>query len=373
MKKLSHTDYAVAWICALPLEMAAVKAMLDETHESLPQPLADQNSYTLGHLSGHNLVIVCLPSGVYGTTSAATVLSQMLATFPSIQFGLMVGIGGGVPSKDVDIRLGDVVISMPSGTSGGVIQYDYGKTLPDGQFQQTGALNSPPQVLLSAVSQMRSNHLIERLEIKATITNILDNNGYMKERFSQPDRDWLFNATYKHPKHRADCSACDQNQVVKRTPRKSHEPQIHYGLIASGNQVMKDGKTRDSLAQKLRILCFEMEAAGLMNQLPCLVIRGICDYCDSHKEWQGYSALSATAYAKVLLTFVPVSSLKSHEKAWDQSNRGTHLSEGAAPSFNSYGSGPQFNVSQGTQNNNTGHGTQFLGNFSGPVSFSGRI
>jgi superfamily II DNA or RNA helicase len=51
-----------------------------------------------------------------------------------------------------------------------------------------------------------------------------------------------------------------------------------------------------------------MEAAGLMDQLPCLVVRGICDYCDSHKskEWQGYAALTAAAYAKTLLQVVPV-------------------------------------------------------------------
>ena len=51
-----------------------------------------------------------------------------------------------------------------------------------------------------------------------------------------------------------------------------------------------------------------MEAAGLMDQLPCLVIRGICDYCDSHKNkhWQGYAALAAAAYARDLLAVVPV-------------------------------------------------------------------
>ena len=40
-----------------------------------------------------------------------------------------------------------------------------------------------------------------------------------------------------------------------------------------------------------------------MNHFPCLVIRGICDYSDSHKnkEWQGYAAMAAAAYAKDLL------------------------------------------------------------------------
>ena len=87
----------------------------------------DQNTYVLGRICAHNVVIACLPSGVYGTTSAATVANQLLFTFQSIRFGLMVGIGGGAPSKGVDIRLGDVVVSKPTGDFGGVVPYDFGK------------------------------------------------------------------------------------------------------------------------------------------------------------------------------------------------------------------------------------------------------
>lgn len=80
-------------------------------------------------------------------------------------------------------------------------------------------------------------------------------------------------------------------------------PVIHYGLIASANQLMKDGLLRNKFAEENDVLCFEMEGAGLMNQFPCLVIRGICDYSDTHKnkEWQGYAAMAAAAYAKDLL------------------------------------------------------------------------
>ena len=55
------------------------------------------------------------------------------------------------------------------------------------------------------------------------------------------------------------------------------------------------------------VLCVEMEAAGLMDDFPCLVIRGICDYADSHKNkrWQPYAAATAAAYAKELLSTIP--------------------------------------------------------------------
>ncbi|KAH8703588.1 putative kinesin light chain [Talaromyces proteolyticus] len=236
----------------------------------------------------------------------------MLGTFPSLEFGLMVGIGGGVPSKGTDIRLGDVVVSIPTATSGGIIQYDYGKSLRHGRFQRTGSLNKPPQFLLTAVSQLRSDSLRGERAAAETLSNILEKHQEIRENFSRPDKDWLFKSEYYHQgsNDNIDCSTCDQTQLVNRVPRLTDDPYIHYGLIASGNQVMKDAKSRDSIARDMdtSILCFEMEAAGIVDQLPCLVIRGICDYCDSHKhkQWQGYAALSAAAYARSLLGVVPV-------------------------------------------------------------------
>ncbi|KNG79981.1 kinesin light chain 1 and, partial [Aspergillus nomiae NRRL 13137] len=319
----TRDDYTVAWICALPLEMAAAKAMLDEVHPPLPQPDTDHNVYTLGRVSSHNVVVACLPGGVYGTISATAVASHMVSTFRSIQFGLMVGIGGGVPSQSADIRLGDIVISKPTATSSGVIQYDYGKTLRDGRFQHIGSLNKPPSVLLKAMSQLESDYMTGKRPVSEILIDIQHNCEEMRENFSRPKDDWLFRPTYNHKDGEHNCSACDLTQLVNRPERITDDPYFHYGLIASGDQVIKDAKTRDSIAQDLDILCFEMEAAGLMDELPSLAIRGICDYCDSHKnkQWQGYAALAAAAYAKALLSVVPTycykkESYKSRQPVW---------------------------------------------------------
>ncbi|KAN0066846.1 hypothetical protein V8E54_015018 [Elaphomyces granulatus] len=315
---MSHDDYTVAWICALPLEAAAAKAMLDNIHPQLSQPAGDDNAYTLGEISGHNIVVACLPSGVYSLVSAATVAARMRITFPSIRFGLMVGIGGGVPSTKNDIRLGDVVVSKPTGGFGGVVQYDYGKTDANGEFQQTGMMNQPPQVLLNAIARLNAEDIVgHNQSIADVISDMLDMNVEMKAPFSKPadEQDTLFKAAYGHLLHEDTCINCDKSELIHRDPRTSDEPRIHYGLIASGNMVMKHGKTRDQLGKRHGILCFEMEAAGLMNQLPCLVIRGICDYSDSHKnkQWQGYAALTAAAYAKILLTAVSVNLIRESE------------------------------------------------------------
>ncbi|KAJ5717848.1 Tetratricopeptide-like helical [Penicillium malachiteum] len=156
----------------------------------------------------------------------------------------MVGIGGGIPSKDVDIRLGDVVVSMPTATSGGVVQYDYGKTVCDGQFEHTGSLNKPPQYLLTAVSQMRSSIMGESKSMDESAADALQRHPNLQDQFSRPDEDLLFQANYEHQLKNAECSMCDQSQLVTRKNRDSSMTAIHYGLIASGNQVMKNAKTR---------------------------------------------------------------------------------------------------------------------------------
>jgi nucleoside phosphorylase len=115
-RKLSHDDYKISWVCALACELAAAAAMLDELHVDLPQRRVDNNTYTLGSIGVHNVVIACLPSGSYGTSSAATVATQLLNSFQSVRFGVLVGIGGGVPGEEVDLRLGDIVVSKPKGT-----------------------------------------------------------------------------------------------------------------------------------------------------------------------------------------------------------------------------------------------------------------
>ncbi|KAL4903290.1 hypothetical protein BDW74DRAFT_54082 [Aspergillus multicolor] len=290
MPTLRHEDYTVGWICALSLEMAAAKAMLDEVHEDLPVKPNDHNAYTLGRRGKHNVIIACLPSGEYGIASAAIVAMQLLSSFQSIKFGLLVGIGGGVPSKDADVRLGDVVVGLPtsSATHGGVIQYDIGKATHGGKFLRTGALNRPPQILLTAVSKLQAIHQLEGSKISKFLGDVCQK--YPSTMWKYDTRhfdDFLFNASYQHDSMYHNCLDCDSRQLVKRPDRTSLEPVVHYGLIASGNRVVRDSHVRDCLGRRHGALCVEMEAAGLVNHYPCLVIRGICDYADSHKTIHG--------------------------------------------------------------------------------------
>jgi nucleoside phosphorylase len=298
----------VGWICALAIEMAAAVGMLDKRHDSLPQDSRDHNNYVLGQIGPHNVAITCLPAGVPGVTPAARVASHTLPTLTSLRFGLMVGIGGGVPSQENDIRLGDVVVSQPTKTFGGVIQYDFGKTVQEGKFERTGTLNRPPDVLLRAVASLQAKHLMEEPALSTYLSEMGSKFPRLASTSTFPgsEYDHLFEATYDHPATEVTCANCRTDRLVTRTKRGDTVPAIHYGLIASGNQVMRDGKTRERLRSELQVLCFEMEAAGLMDDFPCLVIRGICDYADSHKNkrWQPYAAATAAAYAKELLNVI---------------------------------------------------------------------
>ncbi|KAF4632251.1 hypothetical protein G7Y89_g5882 [Cudoniella acicularis] len=284
----NHNDYTIGWICALPSpEYAAALFMLDEEHPRLPRTHADTNNYTLGQIGQHNVVIACLPQGEYGLSSATNVASQMRHSFPNIQFGLMVGIAGGVPKlPDHDIRLGDVVVSKPGMGNGGVIQYDYGKALEGDVFETTGWLDAPPTIVRTAISTLQARQIRWGNEFLRFLESFEGNEMF---RCPGPENDLLYEAG-------------DVEMLVVR-PERKQSVVVHYGTIASGNALIKDGKRRDKLREKHDILCFEMEAAGLMNSFPCAVIRGICDYADSHKnkQWQAYAAATAAAYAKCLL------------------------------------------------------------------------
>ncbi|POR32105.1 Ankyrin repeat domain-containing protein 50 [Tolypocladium paradoxum] len=301
----SHDQYTIAWICALHIEMAAARAMLDEVYEDLPRQPNDSNTYTLGSIEHHNIVIACLPTAQYGLNNAANVLTHLVRTFPSIRAGLMVGIGGGAPSK-ADVHLGDIVV----GTR--VMQYDLGKIVGDGEIQRTAIPKIPHPLLGTAVSSLRAKHERDSSRIPSILREKFEGHSEYGRPSSQ---DRLFSSTYDHVSSTSGCDECDHSKLVPRSRRRTDDPLIHYGAIASGNQVMRSATQRDNIARQLDVICFEMEAAGLMDILPCLPIRGICDYSDSHKnkEWQRYAAAAAAAYARELLAVLPVPAIEMTE------------------------------------------------------------
>jgi len=318
--------YTVGWICALATESLAAWTMLDEEHEEVEGIATnDNNSYILGRIGRHNVVIAELPRGEYGTSSAASVAKDMVRSFPNIRVGMMVGVGGGAPSEKSNIRLGDVVVSSPEGGEGGVFQYDFGEEKQGQSYEITGFLNQPPTVLRTAVTALTRMHKRDGHKIGQIIDEVLGKWPRLRREYQRPDvaSDVLYDPDWVHAGGLKCAEGCDKDPShrVKRKDRSEDDddPTIHYGLIASANTLMKNAERRDELARDKGVLCFEMEAAGLMNHFPCLVVRGICDYSDSHKNksWQGYAAMTAAAYAKELLGKVAPRQVENERKLAD--------------------------------------------------------
>ncbi|KAM0209438.1 hypothetical protein ACHAQI_006485, partial [Fusarium lateritium] len=329
-RKLSSPEsYNIGWIAALPIERAAAIALLDERHdepEGFDQHSNDGNAYDWGKVGQHDVVIASLPAGVYGTTSAAITASHLLSSLPHIKIGLLVGIGGGLPRPGRDILLGDVVVSQPDGKSGGVVQYDLGKAKTDSTWERKGSLNMPPTALLGALAKLQAEHELEDLQTAKLLEAMTTKFPRMKTQYSfqGADNDRLFPSTFKHSGGDT-CDLCELSEQVVRKKRESTDPVIHYGLIASGNTLVKDADTRENIFKlaEEECLCVEMEAAGLANTFPCLVIRGICDYADSHKNdrWQRYASATAAAFAVKLLNFVPIRQLQAAPRALERMER----------------------------------------------------
>ncbi|KAM4059768.1 phosphorylase superfamily protein [Hirsutella rhossiliensis] len=304
--------YTIGWISALRLESVAAQEFLDEEHKAIEwQHPDDGNHYTLGSIGKHNVVMAVLPTGDNGIAAATMVAKDLKHTFSNVRVCLMVGIGGGMPSDRHDIRLGDVVVSAPSyhepsGNHGGVVQYDYGKTIEARCFQSTHYLNRPPTALLTALNALQTRYERKGNNIEASIGEIIKASPRLRKKYGRPDQstDKLYSSRDRSLVDRPERGDDDDN------------PAVHEGLIASAESFMENARVRDELAEELDVLCFEMEAAGLMNTFPCMVIRGICDYADARwhvTEWRGYAAMAAAAVAKDLLGMVVPSQLAAEK------------------------------------------------------------
>lgn len=324
---LGPKSYTVGWIGVSTSEFVAARALFDEEHE-VPKhlPRYNGNDYLLGKIGTHNVVLAILPTSDDGAVSATRVAKDMADSFPNIRVCLMVGIGGGAPTQRNDIRLGDIVVSIPDTgrldsirsfralENSGVLHYDAGSSTG---FMRSQLFSQPPRILLAAVNELKARYEVEGNSLQDTVIKVLDVKPELKKQYQQPDlaSDRLYKSHVVHPPGSgSNCAfvcGSDTLSLVSRIPRLKRKvnPAIHYGPIASANQPMQDPLIRDSMAAKSDVLCFDTEAAGLMSFtsfFPCLFIRGICDYADSHrsKDWQGYAAMVAAAYAKELLRLI---------------------------------------------------------------------
>ena len=313
MTRLTAQAYTVAWLCALPLsELVVATAMLDEEHDPLSLPSHDENSYTYGSINAHNVVVACMPPGQPGKVSASKLVQPLSQSFPNLKIHLFVGVGGGVPripppdNPDKDVHLGDVVIGCAEEAGvPGVVQWDLVRYLENGDTEPLGILDKPDRRLLSALGLLLRNRVLGRTKFSEHLKRLQKLAGFWHPGL---EHDKLFKSTCHHVRG-PNCSFCDCTQLTERLPRLHQDLIFHQGTVVSGDTIMKDPYRRDEISQMYHgALCFEMEAAGVMDDKRCLIIRGIADYADSHQNisWQNYAAGTAAAFAReFLLTIQP--------------------------------------------------------------------
>ncbi|KAI5917714.1 nucleoside phosphorylase domain-containing protein [Camillea tinctor] len=261
----------------------------------------------------------------YGKGTSSRVAANIRHTFPAIELAMVVGICGGMPytKANEEIFLGDVIISES------IVAYDEGCQLPN-EFillnKEGYKLGADLERFLKTIRiSLLEKRTVEFLREPAAAEFGIDPDP--KPRYLGSGEDKSFKSTFRHKHHReGECEICDKckgdtddacpesrkrdceefgcyGEESRSRLGKTEEPHIYLGRVASGDTVLKSGIHRDDYHHKLDVIAFEMEGAGVFRNLPCLIIKGVCDYADSHKNknWQDYAAATAAACLKAVL------------------------------------------------------------------------
>ena len=327
-----RSGFEIAILCALKIELDAVEGLLDEDYSqsygiSYGKAAEDPNSYTTGRMGNHCIVLAYLPG--MGKANAVATASGLRTSFPAVRLALVVGVCGGAPKDGSgnDIFLGDAVISN------GVHQIDFGRQFPNAtaiKAVSEGNLGPSRPEIRSFIQKVSGHQARLRDRTSSYVREMCGMERFQQSRYPGRDNDRLHPSNHRHKHHeRTFCAECDlcqtqedpvcaealqascadlgcnnAGQICQRSQLPEPErPSIHIGPIASGDMVIKSAKHRDNYIRQTGAIAFEMEGAGTWEIVPTIVVKGVCDYANSHKNklWQGYAAISAVACAKAVL------------------------------------------------------------------------
>lgn len=347
---LRPEDFEIAIICALGVEYDAISLLVDGYWDQLDDSFygkadGDTNMYRTCHIGKANVVLVRLPA--MGKVSAAMAATSLSMSFRGLKLVLVVGICGGVPfpGKGEEMLLGDVAVSNSA------IQYDLGRRFPDTFAAKEGprdSLRKLPRSADNLVTFLQSAEIREDAEAEAAeILHQLQAKGigFSQWQWQYPGArsDRLFQSDFHHKHHRylpsmenrcrcyTSSDACSISRSlscreagclnndeliekrerlekkrameINRYPNDAQAPFIFVGPFGSADTVLKSAEDRDRYAKDHGLVAFEMEGAGVWDIVPSIVVKGVCDYADSHKnkDWQAFASLTAASVAKVIL------------------------------------------------------------------------
>lgn len=356
----SRDEFEIAIVCTRALEYDAVCLLLDGFWDIDGDPFGrargDLNTYTTGYMGRYNIVVVLLCNS--GKATAAGTAASLRSSYPCIKLLLLTGICEGVPDANgEELLLGDVVISET------VIQYDFNSpfnhtlkrrnTLED---RQGRANNNIRNFIANFKTEMGLRRLVEKATLHLEQIQSLVSEAKYRQRhkgatYMYPgfETDILFESTHCHRHYNSSqCVCADYNPeedlhavcdearnldceqtgcglgTLKHRDRLHQKsllekggnlkaaqiPSIFFGRFGSGDMAFNSGVHRDSLAKTHGIIAFEMEGAGIWDELPCIIVKGVSDYGDGHKtrkwaEWQNFAAATSASVARALIERYP--------------------------------------------------------------------
>ncbi|KAL2802760.1 hypothetical protein BJX63DRAFT_437581 [Aspergillus granulosus] len=304
MPTLDPNLYTVAWIAPLEIEVQAALQMLDKVHAGgFPAGPSDDYVFHAGEICGHNTVIATFAAGQpYGTNSATSLASHVRKSFPNLWFGLLVGVAAGLPnfacSPPRDIRLGDVIVALPDGDYPAILPYGLGKQKGATGFALLRYGHSLPQtkrIVGSAIGKIKAKE-----QVTEAVLRYYNDMANKDTKFSDPGQE---NDILYFPS--------DHLPVPRQRRPDAERNRVWYGSIGSGDKLLKSSEERDKMRDEYNLIGLEMEAAGVMTEIPVGNIRGVCDYGGErkNKDWQPYAAAMAAAFAKAVLSEIPPKSV----------------------------------------------------------------
>lgn len=301
-----RAQFEIAIFCALPAEADAVRALFDHCWDdngpSFGKADGDINAYSTGSIGRHNVILVHMPGIGKGHAALA---SQCRLSFTGIKLAIVAGTCGSVPltPEDREIVLGDVIIST------GIVELDRGRQLTE-RFVRANAIwdmmGRPSVEVRGILRKLEGMHPRKKMQRKlAQYLEVLSDEPKLEAGYPGAAHDRLFEPTNRHRVQGQSCEecSCDGEMVRRRFSQRQLQPLIHLGLLGSSDVMMQSGKHRDGIARREGILGFEMEAAGIWDSFPCVVIKGVSNYGDSHKSkvWKRYAAATSAACIRAFL------------------------------------------------------------------------
>lgn len=337
-----RNGFHIAIICALRIESDAVSLLFDEIFErQYGRENGDSNTYTTGRIGNHAVVLLLLPK--MGMEAAAAGARSLQSSYINIKLALLVGVCGALPQiSGQDAFLGDVIISK------NIVNYDLGRQYPDKFVVRSteDILGQPNNDIRGLLACLEGEYELGRLQMTAVAklaslqAKAIEEKRRTKYTIPPDDTDKMFPPDYKHMHYENDCddcyaepsrfceaasklscndSGCESSISVWRQNRQQERPaklvpQVFIGTIACGNAVMKSGEHRNAVAEEHKVIAFEMEGAGAWSEVPCIIVKGICDYADSHKnkQWQNFAAATAASVAVAILARYEVPGAITH-------------------------------------------------------------